>query len=102
MKFCLNLNYWLRDGKNHNAEVDYIVERDPRIIAIEVKAGAAGKIRSLHQWMLDCHYKKKVAVRFNLSVGERTNVIQQYANKELNYELLSLPLYMIEEWPRFI
>jgi predicted AAA+ superfamily ATPase len=36
-----SLHYWLREGKSENAEVDYVVAEDGKILPIEVKAGAA-------------------------------------------------------------
>ncbi len=95
------LNYWLREGKADNAEVDFILQKDSSLLAIEVKAGAAGKIRSLHQWMLECKVKNKKAMRFNLSPGEETLVKHKYENRNLKYKLLTLPLYMIDHWDRF-
>lgn len=90
-----SLNYWLREGKTSNAEVDYIIERSPNLIAIEVKAGAAGKIRSLHQWMKDIQYKKKKAIRFNLSKGSREFVTYKFEEGHIDYDLLTLPLYLV-------
>ena len=40
------LNYWLREGKADNAEVDYVIERGRKILPIEVKAGKAGSTYS--------------------------------------------------------
>lgn len=97
-----HLNYWLREGKSSNAEVDYVVEEDSSLVAIEVKAGAAGKIRSLHQWHHDIKYKKKKAVRFNLSKGARENVSHKTENTSIDYVLVTLPLYLIEWWRNFI
>jgi uncharacterized protein len=42
------LHYWARTNSNSNAEVDYVIEQNGQIIPIEVKSGAAGKLRSLH------------------------------------------------------
>ena len=42
------LNYWLREGKSANAEVDYAIARGARIVPVEVKAGTSGILRSLH------------------------------------------------------
>ncbi len=96
------LNYWLREGKAANAEVDFVLENESFLIAIEVKAGAAGKIRSLHQWHSDIKYKKKRAVRFNLSRGAREQVSYRFEEKLLEYELLTLPLYAVEWWKNFL
>lgn len=43
-----NLYYWSREAKSSTAEVDYLIVRDSKIYPIEVKSGAAGKLRSLH------------------------------------------------------
>ena len=45
------LTYWLREGRSSNAEVDYVAAFDGRIVPIEVKAGASGGLRSLHQFV---------------------------------------------------
>ncbi|HPI41462.1 MAG TPA: hypothetical protein PLJ21_11700, partial [Pseudobdellovibrionaceae bacterium] len=90
------LHYWLREGKASNSEVDYIIEKENYLIAVEVKAGAGGKIRSLHQWMNDITYKKKRAVRFNLSKGAIERVSHQMPTRHLEYDLMTLPLYLIQ------
>lgn len=97
-----SLYYWLREGKSSNAEIDYILERSPYLVAVEVKAGAAGKIRSLHQWVKDAPYNKKKCIRFNLSPGSEEIVRYQYENQVLEYPLLTLPLYLVESLDRFI
>lgn len=40
--------YWSRDAKSSTAEVDYMIEHEGRVIPIEVKSGAAGRLKSLH------------------------------------------------------
>lgn len=68
------------------------------MVAIEVKAGAVGKIRSLHQWMSRIPFKQKRAVRFNLSKGSKEKVLYQMDKDLLEYNLLSLPLYLIQHF----
>jgi predicted AAA+ superfamily ATPase len=43
-----DLYYWSRQAKSSTAEVDFLIENHNRIIPIEVKSGAAGKLRSMH------------------------------------------------------
>jgi len=43
-----SLYYWLRDKRGSSAETDYIIEKDGKIIPIEVKSGKSGKLKSLH------------------------------------------------------
>jgi hypothetical protein len=40
--------YWSRESRASNAEVDYLLVRNGSIYPVEVKAGAAGALRSLH------------------------------------------------------
>lgn len=43
-----DLYYWARQAKSSTAEVDYLAVIEGNIIPIEVKGGAAGRLRSLH------------------------------------------------------
>ena len=45
------LNYWLREGKSSNAELDFVIGLRGEIIPIEIKSGATGSLKSLHQFM---------------------------------------------------
>ena len=96
------LHYWLREGKSHNAEIDYVVEFNSSLVAIEVTSGAAGKIRSLHQWMHDAKAPRKKCIRFNLSKGAKEKITYQLDEKILKYELLTLPIYLVEYWKNFV
>lgn len=43
------LYYWNRMKKGSTAEVDFILSRGGKLYPVEVKSGAAGKMRSMHQ-----------------------------------------------------
>lgn len=43
-----DLYYWARNAKNSSAEIDYLTIMDGQIYPIEVKSGAAGKLKSMH------------------------------------------------------
>lgn len=43
--------YWVREKSQSSAEVDYLVQVDGRIIPVEVKSGAVGRLRSLMQFL---------------------------------------------------
>ncbi|MBA4387087.1 MAG: nuclease [Verrucomicrobia bacterium] len=45
------LHYWAREAKSSSAEVDFLVVVDGQIRPIEVKSGAAGRLRSLRLLM---------------------------------------------------
>ena len=42
--------YWLRENKALNAEVDFVVSVENKVIPIEVKSGKAGSLKSLLQF----------------------------------------------------
>ncbi len=92
------LNYWLREGRSSNAEVDFVIALDGQVVPIEVKAGATGSMKSLHQFMGE--KKKKFAIRFDASLPEEfsvnTKIVTGTKSSLVNYRLLSLPLYLVE------
>jgi predicted AAA+ superfamily ATPase len=45
------LNFWARDKNQSNAEVDYVLPIQGRLIPVEVKQGAVGRLRSLHAFI---------------------------------------------------
>jgi hypothetical protein len=42
---------WLREGRANNAEVDFVLSFDGQIVPIEIKSGATGSLKSLHQFV---------------------------------------------------
>lgn len=92
------LIYWLRQGRSSNAEIDFVVSMSGTIIPIEVKAGAIGTLKSLHQFMGSKH--APFGIRFDTSLPS-TNQVSTVINlakqsKKITYPLISLPLYLIE------
>jgi len=83
------LHFWVREKKQSNAETDFLYSYDGRMIPVEVKSGASGKLRSLHQYldMSECAF----AVRFfagNIALEEHKTV----AGK--SFKLLNLPYFL--------
>ena len=91
-----NLYYWTREAKNSNAEIDYLFQIGNTIYPIEVKAGKTGTLKSMHVFFVEKN--KDTGIRFNLDIptyGKNLTASVRYKteNKELNYKLISLPLY---------
>jgi uncharacterized protein len=82
------LYYWERSGKASSAEVDYLVSHHQKIIGLEVKSGARGKLKSLYSLM--DNYKHNLGVCISPDV--------------LSYErsILKLPCYAVQELPRIL
>ena len=81
-----------------------MISRGNLIVPIEVKAGKSGALKSLQQFVF--RKRAALAVRFDLnppSVQNVKNVIRtKEGNREVEYTLVSLPLYMVEELPRLL
>ena len=104
MKKKPELNYWLRESRSSNAEVDYVISRGNIIIPIEVKAGKSGSLKSLQQFV---HRKSPaLTVRFDLNPPSLQKVQSKIRTKDgvqkTDFNLLSLPLYSVEELARII
>ncbi len=84
------LHYWLREGKKGNAEVDFVIGLVDSMVAIEVKAGAGGHLRSLRVWEEESVYPKKTLLRLNSHLPKREGTI------------LSLPIYCLEQATRIL
>ena len=98
------LTYWLREGRSSNAEVDYVAAFDGRIVPIEVKAGASGALKSLHQFVAE--KEVPLAVRFDATPASirtvRTSVQRGDSRTDVAYRLISLPLYLVERLPSLL
>ena len=91
------LFYWIREKRDANAEIDYLIEVENNVIPVEVKAGKTGTLKSLHVFMSE--KQKEFAIRFNSDLpglsDVKTTVKMGNAIKQIEYKLMSLPLYMV-------
>lgn len=94
------LFFWQRTG-GRQGEVDYIIQHRSRVIPVEVKAGAAGAMKSLHLFMQLKGFD--MAIRFDANIPSFQNIsVKTTTGDPVNYRLLSLPLYMVESLPSSI
>ena len=42
------LYYWARDASGSSAETDYLIEKQNKVVPVEVKSGKSGSLKSLH------------------------------------------------------
>jgi predicted AAA+ superfamily ATPase len=91
------LFYWQREG-GRPGEIDYLVQLDARRLPVRLKAGAAGSMKSLHQFMYDKGLD--LAVRCDASPPNLQNVsLETTQGDTVSYRLLSLPLYLLWNLP---
>ncbi len=92
---------WVREAKNSNAEVDYVIQVAGDIVPVEVKAGATGRLRSVHVMVRE--KKLKVAVRVSsepMIYGPVQTALPTGA--PYKFQLLSVPFYLVSELPRLL
>lgn len=86
------LFYWQREG-GRPGKIDFIVQAGGRIIPIELKSGASGAMKSLHQFMFDKKLRFAIRVDENPPSLATINVATTQGDS-VRYRLLSLPIYL--------
>ena len=85
------LYYWQRKG-GRPGEIDYMLQIDGHIVPLELKSGAAGSMKSLHQFMLD--KQLNYAIRFDNNPPSQFDVsVKTTQGAPVHYRLRSLPCY---------
>ena len=78
------LYYWHREAKNSQAEVDFVIQIQDKIIPVEVKAGTKGSMQSLHLFLDE--KKSSFGIRLsleNFSEFDRVKVLPLYATSNI-------------------
>ncbi len=91
------LFYWQRTEGRHG-EIDYLIQHGRHIIPVEVKAGSAGAMKSLHAFMHDKRLDLALRLDTNPPSIQPMDVLTTTGDHS-KYELRSLPLYMVESIP---
>ena len=90
--------FWVRDARNSQAEVDFVLRHKSHLLPIEVKTGSNSKLRSLHLFLEES--KENIALR--LWNGPMTSdVITRSDGRP--FTLYNIPLYYaghLYEWIR--
>ena len=83
-------NFWMRNKRDSDAEVDFVWQYDNNVIPIEVKSGHNAKLRSLHLFMDEAPHN--IAVR----VWSQPFSIDEVTTHEgKNFKLINLPFYYV-------
>jgi uncharacterized protein len=87
------LHYWQRSA-GRPGEIDYVVEIDQVVVPVELKAGASGSMKSLHQFMHDKGLG--LALRVDTNPPSTMDVdVKTTQGQRSRYRLLSLPGYLV-------
>lgn len=95
------LFYWLREKKGANAEIDYVIQHETKVVPVEVKAGKTGTMKSLHLFMGLKEYQ--IAVRINSDYPSVTQIdVVNSMGEPTQYTLLSIPFYLMSKLHRLL
>ncbi len=83
------LHFWSREKKQSNAEIDFLIQYENMVVPVEVKSGAAGRLRSLHQFMDQAQHEYAIRI---YSGELKIDRIKTLSGKKCT--LLNLPFYL--------
>lgn len=86
------LNFWIREKNTAVAEIDYIYQYKGKLIPVEVKSGADGRLRSLHLFMDMAPHN--IAIRFY--AGKLRIAVLTTPGQKIFY-LLNLPYFLVSQ-----
>jgi predicted AAA+ superfamily ATPase len=89
--------FWVKEKKQSNAEVDYVLQINNLLIPIEVKLGKTGRLRSLMEFMDLCPHNFAVRIYSGELKLETTKTL-----KGKEFTLLNLPFYLTGKAPDYI
>ncbi len=80
--------FWVRDARNSQAEVDFLIKYKSHLLPIEVKTGNNAKLRSLHLFMDES--REKIALRLWNGPMTSDEITTQRGK---TFTLYNIPLY---------
>ncbi|MBP9076532.1 MAG: AAA family ATPase, partial [Haliscomenobacter sp.] len=84
--------FWVREERGTTSEVDMVLPFKNLLIPIEIKSGASGTLRSLHEFMDRCPHQFAVRV-----YGGELRIDKLTSRNGKSYRLLNLP-YFLSGW----
>lgn len=90
-------HFWVREKKNSNAEVDLVFPYKNVLVPIEIKSGATGSLRSLHQFIDEAPHH--FAVRM---FSGKFSIEQHKTPSGKPFILMNLPYYLTTKLPNYI
>jgi uncharacterized protein len=80
----LELFYWQREATNSQAEVDYVIQKQTRIIPVEVKSGTKGAMQSLYLFLKEKNVESGIRISLeNFSTMDRVHIFPLYGVKNI-------------------
>lgn len=77
--------FWVREERGTTSEVDIVYPFRNMLIPVEVKSGASGQLRSLHEFMDRCPHAYAIRI-----YGGKLGIDELSTTKGKTYKLLNL------------
>lgn len=90
-------HFWIREKKQSSSEVDLVYPYGDKVIPIEIKSGATGTLKSLHQFMERAGHP--YAIR--MYAGE-LKIENSVTAEGTPFVLMNLPYYLGTQLPKYI
>lgn len=90
-------NFWIREKKQSSSEVDLVYPFGDKIIPIEIKSGATGTLKSLHQFMDRTDHPYAIRMYAGEFKVQNSTTIDG-----TSFLLMNLPYYLGTQLPRYI
>lgn len=82
-------NFWVREKRQSSAEVDLVRVYEDLLIPIEIKSGAKGTLRSLHQFIDQANHQYAVRI-----YGGKFSIEEAVTRSGKSFYLMNLPYYL--------
>ena len=89
--------FWVREKSQSKAQVDFLLQHGGYVIPVEAKAGKAGRLRSLHQFMDRCPHEYAVRLYFGPILVQE---VKSPAGKP--FRLINLPYFLASQIHRYL
>ncbi|MGA8853025.1 MAG: AAA family ATPase [Christiangramia sp.] len=90
-------NFWVREKNQASSEVDLVYPFEDKVIPIEIKSGAKGTLKSLHQFIIRANHPYAIRVYGGNFKIEEGNTLDGTP-----YLLMNLPYYLGTQLPKYV
>lgn len=90
-------HFWVRENSNANAEVDLVYRYKNMVVPIEIKSGAKGRLRSLHEFVDRSDHD--LAIRL---LANKLNIEKSTTRNGKEFTLVNLPYFCMSQMDKYL
>ncbi len=90
-------NFWVREKNQASSEVDLVYPFEDKVIPIEIKSGAKGTLKSLHQFTIRANHPYTIRI-----YGGNFKIEEDKTLDGTPYLLMNLPYYLGTQLPKYV